>query len=476
MTFSRRDRFLTSITPLRARLTGKNGGLRLRWLLLGPALGVAVAVGYNNAPAACTAAKTSALKVTTLLSSVFTSAQPAAATQPAAPPAVLQTAVPIKAAPLYPADLNVSVQRGDTLMSVLMDMGVKHDEAYQAVESMKKVYNPKKLNIGQSLTLHLDQSRNDASKPSLSTLSIAVSPLKTIALARTPDDSFTTREIKAPVFMETARGGGDITSSLYQTGIDSGVPAQLLSEVINALSYDVDFQRDIKEGDHLDVVYERLRTQSNVTAGHGHVLYVQLTMGDKELTIYNHISPDGYAGYYNAKGESVKKALLKTPINGARITSGFGMRMHPLLGYSRMHKGVDFGAATGTPIYAAGDGVVEFAGRKNGYGNFVLLKHGNTYETAYGHASRFARGIHPGVHVKQGQVIAYVGMTGAATGPHLHYEIRVAGNQVNPSRVKFRTGQTLAGRELAQFKREVSLVKTALATLPQSTQLASLER
>jgi murein DD-endopeptidase MepM/ murein hydrolase activator NlpD len=172
----------------------------------------------------------------------------------------------------------------------------------------------------------------------------------------------------------------------------------------------------------------------------------------------------------------VKKALLKTPINGARITSGFGMRMHPLLGYSKMHKGIDFGAAIGTPIYAAGDGVIEEAGRKGGYGNYVKLKHNDHYATAYGHASRIARGIHPGVHVKQGQVIAYVGSTGFSTGPHLHYEILVNGAQVNPSGVKFRTGQTLAGHEMAEFKKQQKQVQVALNTLPRTRQVASLER
>jgi len=384
-------------------------------------------------------------------------------------------AAPVQIKSSAPSDVNLSVQRGDTLMSMLMDKGIAHEEAYHVVESMKKVYNPKHLGIGQSLELHFDKTRNAASRPSITGLSIAVSPLTTIALSRS-GDHFTTHEIKAPVYKETTHAGGIINSSLYQTGIDSGVPPQLLGEIINALSYDIDFQRDIKQGDALDMVYERMRTANNTTAGYGNVLYASLTHGDRDITLYHHISPDGYSGYYNAKGESVKKALLRTPINGAHITSSFGIRMHPLLGYSKMHKGIDFGAVTGTPIYAAGDGVIAEAGRKGTYGNYVRVKHTNTYETAYAHTSRFARGIHPGVHVKQGQVIAYVGSTGRSTGPHLHYEILVNGEQVNPSGVKFRTGQTLQGQEFTSFKREVKQVETALATLPRKSQLAALER
>jgi murein DD-endopeptidase MepM/ murein hydrolase activator NlpD len=375
-----------------------------------------------------------------------------------------------------PASYTLVAARGDTLASLLVGKGVAQDEAAGVVQSLKRVYNPRSLTAGQSIELHLDKSQDDATRPSVSALSITVSPLKTITLSRNEnDDGFTAREIKAPVFKSLARAHGEIHTSLYQTGVDAGIPPQMLGEIIQAFSYDVDFQRDIREGDGIDVVFERMHTDKGVTAGYGKVIYASLTLGDDQFTVYRHVSHDGFAGYYNPKGESVKKALLKTPISGARITSGFGMRVHPLLGYSKMHKGIDFGAAVGTPIYAAGDGVIEEAGRKGGYGNYVRVKHSGIYETAYGHASRIARGIRPGAHVKQGQVIAYVGSTGFSTGPHLHYEILVKGSQVNPSGVKFRTGQTLTGRELQQFNHEKKQVETALSTLPRKTQVASIE-
>jgi murein DD-endopeptidase MepM/ murein hydrolase activator NlpD len=464
----------------------KASRLRFVWFVLGTAFGAAltyyVATVIHNSDPEYSSKQDKALRAFALLESKLAPlpkiAIPAAEAAHIEAPAQLVASAPVnvKAGLELPATLSVPIQRGDTLMSLLMDKGLNHEEAYNAVSSMKKVYDPKRLNIGQSLEMNLDKSKSDTSKASLTGLSIVISPLKTIKLSRIADDSFKAYEVKAPIFKGIARAGGTIHSSLYQTGVDSGVPPQMLGEIINALSYDVDFQRDIKEGDAIDIVYERMHTASNATAGFGKILYVSLTLGSKEFNLYHHMSADGYSGYYNAKGESVKKALLKTPINGAHITSSFGMRVHPLLGYSRMHKGVDFGAATGTPIYAAGDGVIEFAGRKAGYGNYVKVKHNTNYATAYGHASRFASGIHPGVHVKQGQVIAYVGMTGMATGPHLHYEILVNNAQVNPSGVKFRTGQTLAGRELKQFKGEQAQVQTALNTLPQNTQLASLNR
>jgi murein DD-endopeptidase MepM/ murein hydrolase activator NlpD len=288
--------------------------------------------------------------------------------------------------------------------------------------------------------------------------------LRTITLARDAKGKLLASEVKAAISKSLARAGGTIRSSLYQTAIDSGVPVKMVAEIIQAYSYDVDFQRDVHPGDRLDVVFERLHTDKNVTAGIGKMMYASLTLGGKDMTIYRHTSADGFTGYYNTKGESVRKALLRTPINGAHITSGFGMRHHPLLGYSKMHKGVDFGAPTGTPIYAAGDGVIEEAGRKGGYGNYVKLRHNKTYATAYGHASRIAKGIRPGVHVRQGQIIAYVGSTGASTGPHLHYEI-IAGNaQVNPSGVKFRTGQQLGGKEYAAFRKNVKQVESLIAS------------
>jgi murein DD-endopeptidase MepM/ murein hydrolase activator NlpD len=210
------------------------------------------------------------------------------------------------------------------------------------------------------------------------------------------------------------------------------------------------------------VLVERLQLEDGTVVGYGNVLYANLDLGDRSLPVFRYKDKGGNVDYYNAKGESLRKALLRTPINGARITSGFGMRMHPLLGYSKMHRGVDFGALAGTPIYAAGDGVIDMAGANGSYGNYVRIKHDGKYSTAYAHASRIAAGIKKGVKVKQGQVIAYVGSTGRSTGAHLHYEILAGNDQINPSGVKFKTGSTLSGKDLAAFKSQVSSVQAQL--------------
>lgn len=446
-----------------------------------PVASVASAATLPELPPVATTTETpAALPVTAPAVPATAAASPAVSSAPAGAPAAPAVAspespkAPEKPALDLPATFALKVQKHETLASILTAKGVTQDEANAVMDSLKKQFNPKRFTRGMPLTIKLDRNAKQQDAASVVSVALEESALNTVMVERARSGGFAVRQLKSPVFKGLAHAGGTIHSSLYQTAIDSGIPVKMVGEIIQAFSYDVDFQRDIHRGDKLDVVFENTHTDKNVTISTGKMLYASLVLDGDKYTVYRHTSADGFSGFYNAKGESVRKALLRTPINGAHITSGFGMRMHPLLGYSKMHKGVDFGAPIGTPIYAAGDGVIEEAGRKGGYGNYVKLRHTKTYATAYGHASRIAKGIHPGVHVRQGQIIAYVGSTGQSTGPHLHYEI-IAGNApVNPSGVKFRTGQTLAGREFAAFKKEVKQVETALTASPRKTQVASL--
>jgi murein DD-endopeptidase MepM/ murein hydrolase activator NlpD len=242
----------------------------------------------------------------------------------------------------------------------------------------------------------------------------------------------------------------------------------------HAFSYDVDFQREVQPGDSFEILYERMTDGSGRTIANGDLVYAAMTLSGKTLRVYRYVIAGTHiAEYFNGQGQSVRKALLRTPIDGARLTSSFGMRMHPILGYSTMHRGIDFGAATGTPIMAAGDAVVEKAGVQGGYGNFVLLRHNATYETAYGHMSRFASGIKPGVHVRQGQVIGYVGATGLATGPHLHYEVRINRDQVNPLSIKMMPGPKLAGHQLQSFRVVADELDRQILSLRQANLVAA---
>ena len=245
-----------------------------------------------------------------------------------------------------------------------------------------------------------------------------------------------------------------------------------MNEIVRAFSYDIDFQRDIHRGDTFEVLTDRQTSASGRVGGYGAPRYAALTLEGEKYEIYRYKNADGDYAWFDSKGNNVKKSLLRTPINAATITSSFGMRMHPLLGYTKMHKGVDFGAATGTPIMAAGDGIVEFKGWKTGYGNFVVIKHNNTYETAYGHISKFGN-ISVGNRVRQGQVIAYVGMTGAATGPHLHYEVRENDTQVNPVAKQFNMASGLTGKALAAFNATRQSVLKELTSLSKPVKVAS---
>ncbi len=373
----------------------------------------------------------------------------------------------------YPQSFEIKIKKGDTLISLLTDSGVPSDEAHNAFEAIRRTFNPRKLDIGSTLSLKLDKDNEGAII--VSQIKLPMSSISTVELSRTGDDDFAVKKIDAPLIKKLARAGGSIDGSIYQTGADAGIPPAMLNEIITAYSYDVDFQRDVKKGDAIDVLFERMETKNGAVAGNGNFVFSELTLGNRTIKIYRYVDKNGNADFYNEKGESIRKALLRTPISGARITSSFGMREHPISGYTKMHKGVDFGAPIGTPIYAAGDGIVESASVKSGYGNYLKIKHNSKYTSAYAHLSRFASGVSPGKKVKQGQIVAYVGMTGATTGPHLHYEILANNEQVNPANVKFKTGSVLQGRDLASFRSNMNKIEARLASIGRGKTVAMVD-
>jgi murein DD-endopeptidase MepM/ murein hydrolase activator NlpD len=245
---------------------------------------------------------------------------------------------------------------------------------------------------------------------------------------------------------------GVIAESVYGAARAAGLPNQTLAEMIKLLSWDVDLQRDIHPGDRFEAVYERRLNEDGAFAAAGDLLFVGLDTREREVEAYRFAAADGTASYYDRDGRALRKWLLRTPIDGARLSSKFGPRRHPVLGYTRMHKGIDFAAPTGTPILAAGDGVVDFAGRNKGYGNYVRVRHDGEYSTAYAHLSRFQKGMKRGRRITQGEVIGYVGSTGLSTGPHLHYEVLRRGAQVNPLAIKAAAfADRLRGAELSRF-------------------------
>jgi len=246
----------------------------------------------------------------------------------------------------------------------------------------------------------------------------------------------------------------------------------MIVELIRLYSFDVDFQRDIQPGDRFEVLFEAYYDERGELAKYGDILYAKLRVRNTDLPLYRFATKDGGADYFNKSGHSVRKALMKTPIDGARLTSGFGRRTHPILGYAKMHQGIDFGAPKGTPVMAAGSGVVEAAGRNGAYGKYLRIRHNSHYKTAYAHLSAFSRGIKRGARVRQGQIVAYVGSTGRSTGSHLHYEILVDGKRINPLRLSLPTGRKLKGVELVRFQAVHGSTKKLFAATPALTRLA----
>jgi murein DD-endopeptidase MepM/ murein hydrolase activator NlpD len=363
----------------------------------------------------------------------------------------------------------VSVGKGDTLMDLLMKNNVPRDDAYNAIEALRKVYNPRDLNVGHEITVFFHNAPQDAD-PEFSGLRIQKDLVSSVSVKRGDDGSFKAREAEKPMHRVLRAFSGTIDNSLYVSAKAAGAPDAVIVEMIKTYSWVVDFQREIQGGDKFDVLYEDFVTDDGRSVpGRGNILYMNLDLkSHASLPLYRYVDAQGNVGYYDPTGQSVKKPLMKTPVNGARISSSFGMRFHPVLGYSKMHKGIDFAVPRGTPIYAAGDGVIERIGPWSSYGNYIRIRHRRGLETAYAHMQGFRAGLRRGSHVTQGQVIGYVGTTGRSTGPHVHYEILINGKQVNPATVKVAGGSALGGKDLRKFKNEVEKIKDEFHDLRQA--------
>ena len=361
-----------------------------------------------------------------------------------------------------PIEAETKIVKGDTLSAVLKRMGVSNEEAALSIKALRKVYDPRSLRKGDKVTLSLSSDASTGADGRLLGLQIAEDFDRLAGVALSLEGKFEAYEIVKSLDKSLGRGNGSINTSLFEDGIKSGIPAGVMVNFIRLFSFDIDFQRDIQSGDKFDVLFNQFIDYDGSVVSSGDILYASLTTGKRTLTLYRYEFSDGRANYFNDKGSSNRKALLRTPIDGARISSGFGRRKHPILGYSKMHAGVDFAAPSGTPIRAAGDGVIRRAGWNGGYGRYVRIRHNSIYQTAYAHMRRIAKGIKAGVRVQQGQIIGYVGSSGRSTGPHLHYEILKQGRQVNPRKVKFQSAEVLAGDDLAKFKKSRERISALL--------------
>lgn len=367
--------------------------------------------------------------------------------------------------------VEAEIAAGDTLMSVLLDAGIDRSSAHEVVVALSDVFDPRRLKPGQTLAARV--------RPALPTEPAAIEELRfrpdglrDIVVTWT-EDGYAAEEDRRHVSDRTVRADGIIQSSLYIAARKAGVPIPVLGNLINVFSFDVDFQREIQPGDRFSLMFSETRTDEDITVGYGDILLAEMTVNGHLKRFYRFEDDTGRVDYYDKKGQSVRRALLRTPVEGARISSGYGKRKHPILGYTKVHKGLDFAAPSGTPIYAAGDGVVEAAGWNGGYGRYIRIRHNGTYKTAYAHLKRIDSRVKPGARVQQRQIIGYVGTSGRSTGPHLHYEVHVNGHHTNPLSVKLPTGKTLGGSELARFERVRAEIENQYAVVEPSTQVAN---
>ena len=343
------------------------------------------------------------------------------------------------------------VEKGDTFLNLLKAQHIDTSDAYALLSEVKKEYDPRDLNPGQEITMLYDRQSDDQQLMSFRGISLRIDDIRDIVILRNDLNEYDTSTIQHQIITQYARTDGIIETSLYEAALQSGLPLMVLMEMTRLFSFDVDFQRDVHPNDKFEVMYERHFDEKGKLINEGPVLYASLTVQNTVLRVYRHATLDGETDYFDDDGRTVRKTLLKTPINGARLTSRYGMRRHPIKGYSKMHQGLDFGASTGTPIMSSGDGTVVFAGRKGAYGNYIRIRHANHYSTAYAHLSGYARALKKGKRIKQGEIIGSVGSTGMVTGPHLHYEVHYRGRHINPAKVKFPPGRTLLGKEREHF-------------------------
>jgi murein DD-endopeptidase MepM/ murein hydrolase activator NlpD len=357
--------------------------------------------------------------------------------------------------------IDYKVKSGDNFASILVGLEIDDQQIADALTVLKKVYNLRRLKVGQRINIKYrsrfketgDEEKGVEEYRILDEIVVTISPEKNLIVTRGDDDKFKIQEVDKELVKYLIKYKGEISTSLYVDAIDMGVPANVMMEMIRLYSFDVDFQRDIRKGDMFEVLFETFYNEDGEKIKDGNILYSILNLRGEDIPMYRYkAKKDSRALYFDENGRSVQKSLLRTPINGARLSSRYGMRRHPILGYNKVHSGVDFAARTGTPFFASGDGVIVMKKWFGGFGNYIRIRHNSEYSSEYAHISRFKKGFGVGSRVKQGQVIAYVGNTGRSTGPHLHYGILYRGKRMNPNRVKSTPNKKLAGSDLEAFK------------------------
>ena len=353
-------------------------------------------------------------------------------------------------------NVNYEIKKGDSIQKILKKFKVQNNEIQTVINQYKKYSNPNKLLLGNNIDIIIEENLSEKNY-SLTKFAIPITKSTTIEITKNEQGKITAKKIITKLYKKKTLSENIIKNNLYSSAIKAEINPDTIIEFARIFGFEIDFQRDIRENDYFKIIYDKYLDEYGEFVKSGTIHYAHMSVNGREITLYKFGDDKNY-GYFDISGKSVEKALMKTPINGARLSSPFGMRKHPILGFNKMHTGTDFAAPSGTPIMASGSGTIVLAKWCGGGGNCIKIKHNSTYQTVYAHMKSFAKYVRVGKKVKQGQIIGYVGSTGMSTGPHLHYEVIVNGKKVNSRTLKLPSGKVLKDNERKLF--EVHRIKT----------------
>ena len=345
----------------------------------------------------------------------------------------------------------IGIKKGQSLNSILSGAGASQKEIFNISKILRQYISLKKINTNQIFEVLTNKDNGEIIR-----LTVNLDNINSLHIFK-KDNKFVANKIEKVLYKKTVLGEGLIKSSLFQAAQKENIDAEVVVDFARIFGFEIDFQRDIRKNDIFQIVYDKYVDDDGELQKNGEIIYAYMKNRGREIALYRFVDQKGIPGYYQTNGKSIEKALMKTPINGARLSSTYGMRKHPILGYNKMHRGTDFAAPKGTPIMASGSGIIEMAKWNGAYGKYIRIRHNSKYKTAYAHLNGYARGIKRGAKVRQGQIIGYVGSTGRSTGPHLHYEVLVNGKRRNSQRLKLPSGRTLRGEDREKF--EISRIK-----------------
>lgn len=345
--------------------------------------------------------------------------------------------------------VELKVRNGDSIQRILYDQKISPSDVNNVINALRREYNIGTLRNDQKVYLIIKREKNGNF---VSRLTVNIDNITSVHVFLNKDNVYETKRVTKILTKKNYLVETTIDRGIYRTAKQSGIENSVVAQFARLYGFEVDFQRDLKKNDKIKIFYERYLDDDGVPQRTGNIIYSEITNVERNIILYRYEYPNGSIAYFTPEGKSIEKSLMRTPINGAKLSSRYGFRIHPILGYNQMHQGTDFAAPIGTPVMASGAGTVEYSGWKGGYGKFISIRHSAVYQTNYAHLQDYAKGVRRGTKVQQGQVIGYLGSTGSSTGPHLHYEVIVNGRKENSQTLKLPSAAPLEGNNKNFFE------------------------